>query len=990
MGWTAQIDAILLARETSRVRRVAIALVTFTFLLDAAGVVILREAPNLLGLKVRIDWSVGGLLHGLHHPHDDTVDCLLLFVLRTLLLILLGWLAVHVGTPKLDVQPKSGAPTCMPCFPASSTAPLMTAPLLINGAPQPVGGAAPGAAASAPGGEEGAPSPHRSAHQPTTEVKAEHLMSHKRKVAAENRKNFMIGAIFLVSTTAQVYIGIKCIGFDGLWRERHDVMTLQGSLMGVSVLLVNIEAWLIKRMINTLTAEEGFLVPEFHPHRLFFQDQLSNHHCDLCRNRSVQMYRCALCDFDACPACFNKKDKATGEGILRGDKGIKQGGDLSFAQYFGRAIKMVRPHVPLFLVAILCLVCKSAINLILPNYQGIIFDHVITATHACAHNGSSTNASASACTDSRNAFQVTVTEYLLYAIAIGALGGLQSLSFMVVGRKIMVHVRAMLFRRIVVQDIAFFDGMRTGDLVQRLAGDTRAMIQPLQYTFSALLSNVVLLVGGVVMCFITSWRLSMLAFTTVLPIMHVTESYAKWSGKINKQIFQHFSDGTAVATEALTNVRTVRAVSSESYEVGQYEDTLNKALRKGILDSMLGALSSAFNNYLDLGAGVLILWYGGSIVMDVDGHHSLTVGKLITYQLYWNMLNNSLQALNNILNSFTRAAGAAERVLSLVDLEPDIDPTGGAPVESVVRKWDINFESVCFRYQMRPLNPVLQGMTFGVNDGSVCALVGKSGGGKSTLIHLLLRFYDPTEGRITLGGVDLRELNLSSMHKGIGVVSQETQLFNSTIAENIAYGAGEHTHEELIEATRAAQAYDFIHGFEDGLKTRVGERGQRLSGGQKQRIAIARCLLRRPRLLLLDEATSALDAESEAQVQKALDGLIWTGSHTVVLVAHRLSTVVNSHSIVVVDGGRAIETGTHDSLLSNGGAYASLVAHQLQKQKEQLDESESAAAGAATAPRTPPISRASPRAAFSPGETAATVGRRRGAQPPAAAPGTPP
>ena len=542
MGWTDQIDAILLAREASRVRRIAIALVTFTFLLDAAGVFILREAPKLLGAKHRIDWSVGGLLHGLHSFQDDTVDCLLLFVLRTLLLILLGWLAVHVGTPKLDVQPRSGAPSCAACFAASSTAPL-----LINGAPQPVGGAQPGAAASAPGGADGAAatntasaeaamSPHRRAHQPTTEVKAEHLMSHKRKVAAENRKNFMIGAIFLVSTTAQVYIGIKCIGFDGLWRERHDVMTLQGSLMGVSVLLVNMEAWLIKRMINTLTAEEGFLVPEFHPHRLFFQDQLSNHRCDLFRNRSVQMYRCGLCDFDACPACFNKKDKATGEGILRGDKGIKQGGELSFAQYFGRAIKMVRPHVPLFLFAILCLVCKSAINLILPNYQGIIFDHVIAATHACAHNGSTTNTSAGECASSRNAFEVTVTEYLLYAIAIGALGGLQSLSFMVVGRKIMVHVRGMLFRRIVVQDIAFFDGMRTGDLVQRLAGDTRAMIQPLQYTFSTLLSNIVLLVGGVVMCFYTSWRLSMLAFTTVLPIMHVTESYAKWSGKINKQV----------------------------------------------------------------------------------------------------------------------------------------------------------------------------------------------------------------------------------------------------------------------------------------------------------------------------------------------------------------------------------------------------------------------------------------------------------------------
>ena len=280
---------------------------------------------------------------------------------------------------------------------------------------------------------------------------------------------------------------------------------------------------------------------------------------------------------------------------------------------------------------------------------------------------------------------------------------------------------------------------------------------------------------------------------------------------------------------------------------------------------------------------------------------------------------------------------------------------------------------------------VLSGMSFEVAAGSVCALVGKSGGGKSTMIHLLLRFYDPHEGCVRVGGVDLKRLHLPSVHERIGVVSQETQLFNSTIAENIAYGAGEqqsharthtahrsqrilcaahhsggaarcacatgeHTHEELLTATRAAQAYDFIHSFEDGLATRVGERGQRLSGGQKQRIAIARCLLRKPRLLLLDEATSALDAESEAAVQKALDEMIWqTGGYTVLLVAHRLSTVVNSHQIVVVDQGRAAEVGDHATLLAKQGAYAGLVAHQIQKQKEQLSESETAGAAASAA-----------------------------------------
>lgn len=337
---------------------------------------------------------------------------------------------------------------------------------------------------------------------------------------------------------------------------------VQGALMGASVLFVNIEAWLVKRLVNALTAEEGFLVPEFHKHRLYFRVDLPMHRCDMCRNQSRGgMYHCQMCDFDVCPACFNKKDKATGEGILRGDKGVKQGEHLTFTQYLGRAMRLVLPHIPLFVVAIACLASKSIINLFLPNLQGRILDHVVAARAACAANASAalsdgTPDTAPACDEARQSFRETVAHYLSLSIVLGILGGLQSLSFMVVGRKIMVWIRGQLFRRIVVQDIAFFDGFRTGDLVQRLTGDVRAMIQPLQNTLATLLSNLILLFGGVVMCFVTSWRLSMLAFTTVLPIMHVTESYAWWSGKINKQIYQHYADGASIVTEAFQNVRT--------------------------------------------------------------------------------------------------------------------------------------------------------------------------------------------------------------------------------------------------------------------------------------------------------------------------------------------------------------------------------------------------------------------------------------------------
>ena len=241
---------------------------------------------------------------------------------------------------------------------------------------------------------------------------------------------------------------------------------------------------------------------------------------------------------------------------------------------------------------------------------------------------------------------------------------------------------------------------------------------------------------------------------------------------------------------------------------------------------------------------------------------------------------------------------------------------------------------------MRPNARVLDALSFGVDEGTVCALVGKSGGGKSTVIHLLLRYYDPVSGCVRLGGVDLKEINLKSVHMRIGVVSQDTQLFNGTIRDNITYGAPPFSEEHLESAAKAAKAHEFIASFEEGYNTRIGERGLRLSGGQRQRIAIARCLLRQPRLLLLDEATSSLDTGSEVQVQRALDALIWTGKHTVILVAHRLSTVVNANQICVIGDGQLAERGTHNELLECRGAYASLVESQLQGERKPLpDES---------------------------------------------------
>jgi len=436
------------------------------------------------------------------------------------------------------------------------------------------------------------------------------------------------------------------------------------------------------------------------------------------------------------------------------------------------------------------------------------------------------------------------------------------------------------------------------------------------------------------MCFYTSWKLSILAFTSIGPILYLTGMYATWSKEVNRQIWTALGDANAVATEAIGNIRTVRAFSTEGLECAKFEESIQKALKKGIKDAVVGGGTFLTTSGLDLGAGALILWYGGMVAMsDPD---QLSVGELVTFQLYWAMINSGYKSLNGMLNNFTRAAGAAQRVVSLLDSLPDIDTEAGRKIKSFDRNLELT--QLGFHYALRPDNKVLSDLSLEIKKGQVVALVGPSGGGKSTVIRLLMRFYDPISGAIKIDGIDMREMNVKNLHRQIGVVTQETQLFAGTIFDNIAYGINKPEAAEVRRAAMLANADNFISKFEDGYATRVGERGVRLSGGQKQRIAIARVLMRRPSIVLLDEATSALDAESEALVQEALDRLIAKSGATVVLVAHRLSTVKNADKIAVVSDGRIVEMGTHCELLSKGGVYANLVSRQIARRKNNIGE----------------------------------------------------
>ena len=321
---------------------------------------------------------------------------------------------------------------------------------------------------------------------------------------------------------------------------------------------------------------------------------------------------------------------------------------------------------------------------------------------------------------------------------LGLFNGGKSLCFTLVARRIAYHTRNKLLSSLMDQDKAFFDGTTAGRLTSRLTNDVNTMLQPIVSTFSTTMYNVVLLIGGVVMCFYTSYQLSMLAFTCVTPILYLCQLYGTYSKRLNRLMLMALSEANSVATQALSNISTVKACSMEVIEMGKYMQATKAAMIEGIRDAWAFAGTSMVTSYMDLGTGILILWVGGNLAIDPTNLDKLTVGKLVAFQMYWNTMNNAYQQLQSVFMNLTRAAAGAERVFSLLDSTPDIDPHGGAPVDWPVAG-RLQLDKVHFHYQMRPDNKVLSGIDLDIPAGTTCALVGRSGGGKSTIISLLLR-----------------------------------------------------------------------------------------------------------------------------------------------------------------------------------------------------------------------------------------------------------
>ena len=501
--------------------------------------------------------------------------------------------------------------------------------------------------------------------------------------------------------------------------------------------------------------------------------------------------------------------------------------------------------------------------------------------------------------------------------------------FMVAGERIVAQLRVRLLKAILGQDIEFFDHRRTGELTNRLNADTMVLQNTVTSNVARALRCGLGAVGGVALLLWLSPYTTVVAMA-IVPLAAVAAVKFGWTiRRISRKVQDALAASNVVAEDAIAGIRTVRSFARESHEADRYGAAIENAYRLAAKRAFTTGTFIGFMAFVSNGAVALVVWYGGRLVTSGD----LTIGELTAFLLYTGMVALSIRGLATLYGDLMRAVGSSQRVFELLDQKGWLEMGSREPLGEVTGS--LRFEGVDFSYPARPDIAVLRGFELAVEPGEVVALVGPSGAGKSTVASLVPRFYDPTGGRITLDGSDLVRFDPRSLRQQIGAVMQEPVLFAESIADNIRYGRPEASDEDVHRAARAANAASFIEELPEGYDTLVGERGVRLSGGQKQRVAVARALLKDPRILILDEATSALDAESEHLVHEALDRLM--EGRTTIVIAHRLSTVRNADRVVVLDKGVMVESGTHSDLMRADGLYRRLVERQFSDQPQPAE-----------------------------------------------------
>jgi ATP-binding cassette subfamily B protein len=558
----------------------------------------------------------------------------------------------------------------------------------------------------------------------------------------------------------------------------------------------------------------------------------------------------------------------------------------------------VAPYRGLALAAVVALVVTAAVSLVLPMAVRRVVDNFNTENAAI------------------------LDQYFAAALGIAALFALGSATrFYIVsrlGERVVADIRKSVFERMVGMSPAFYEKIMTGEVLSRITTDTTLIQSVIGSSASWFLRNSLMFLGGLALMLVSSGKLTGLVLLIVPAVILPIVFLGRRLRVLSRETQDWIAASSGNASEALLSVQTVQAFTHEAESREGFATVTEKSYTASVKRVGTRSVMTAIVIFLVFAGIVGVLWIGAR---DVRAG-AMTPGELVQFVIYAVMVASSVAALSEIWGELQRAAGATERLVELLHATDSVqDPPHPRPLQHPVRG-EIAFDNVRFHYPSRPEQASLEGVSFAVRKGETVALVGPSGAGKTTILQLLLRFYDPQEGKVTIDGIDLSEMARGEFRRAIALVPQDPVIFAATARENIRFGRPEASDAEVEAAAKAAAAHDFLSALPQGYDTYVGERGVMLSGGQKQRVAIARAVLRDAPILLLDEATSALDAESERAVQHAFEAM--SEGRTTLIVAHRLATVKRADRILVFDHGRIVAEGTHETLVAEGGLYARL------------------------------------------------------------------
>jgi subfamily B ATP-binding cassette protein MsbA len=581
-------------------------------------------------------------------------------------------------------------------------------------------------------------------------------------------------------------------------------------------------------------------------------------------------------------------------------------------QQFRRLMVYLKPHIGRFTIAMIAIVIGSILSLAGPYTLQFLIDAVFTEGNEVLLN------------------QITVVLIIIFALQ-AVFYFIRAYQLSYIGERVMIDLRLNLFQHLQKLSLSFYNERRTGELVSRATNDVATVRTLVTSDVSTAISQVITFFGALILILITDWRLTLFMLALVPLVVIIALLFGRRLRKISSAVQDQLADATTVLEESIGGVRVVQSFTREDYEIGRYRHSIEQTFALALKRIKLSATFGPIASFMGFAVVAAVFWFGGQQVLN----GTLTAGQLTMFLILTLTIAGSIGSFSGLWTSLQEALGATKRIFEILDTPSDIVD---GPEAKVMPRIDghITLDRVSFAYKDNSDQHVLRGVSLEVKPGEVLALVGPSGAGKTTLVNLIPRFFDPQTGGVCIDGQDIRSVQVKSLREQIGLVPQDTLLFGGTVRENILYGKLEASEDEMIAAAHAANAHAFITELPKGYETVVGERGVKLSGGQRQRIAIARAILKDPRILLLDEATSSLDSESEGLVQEALDRLMQ--GRTSVVIAHRLSTVHHADRIAVLERGELVELGTHAELIAHDGLYARLYKMQFRDNGAAVSE----------------------------------------------------